>query len=457
MTYSYYDFIIIPLIDFIILPIYLAIFFGIAIKYRNKHYRRDHPWRPYFIPALTFKILGALVISFVFTYYYPGGDTVNIFENAYTANKSFDYSFGTWLDLILHRADQGDPRYYELWEKLYFYKDPATFTVCAITAVLNLFTFNSFIITACLFAFLSFWGVWALFRAFVTLYPNLTKPMALATLFIPSLIVWGSGIFKDTVCLFALSWLFYCIVRLMAYKDYRPKIFIIAIINFLLLIKIKIYIAMAFIPALLLWIFFYYSRTIKNWYGRQLAKVVFIVVIFGTLTLALSQFSEDLGRYSLENIAQTSATTRDYINWVSETEGGSSYSLGDVGSGIGGLLTKIPAAINVTLFRPYPWEARKPIVAITALEALLFLFLTLKIIYTVGLKKIWATISADPTIQFCLVFTLIFAFAVGISSYNFGTLSRYKIPCMPFYAVALIVIYYKNKRPHQQLIPFLKF
>jgi len=159
----------------------------------------------------------------------------------------------------------------------------------------------------------------------------------------------------------------------------------------------------------------------------------------------------------LENIAETSATTRDYINWVSETEGGSAYSLGDVGSGIGGLLTKIPAAINVTLFRPYPWEARKPIVAITALEALLFLFLTLKIIFKIGLKNIWATISADPTIQFCLVFTLIFAFAVGISSYNFGTLSRYKIPCLPFYAVALIVIFYKNKRPNQLLIPFLKF
>ncbi|HRA12632.1 MAG TPA: hypothetical protein PKX31_13225, partial [Chitinophagaceae bacterium] len=59
--------------------------------------------------------------------------------------------------------------------------------------------------------------------------------------------------------------------------------------------------------------------------------------------------------------------------------------------------------------------------------------------------------------QFCLVFTLIFAFAVGISSYNFGTLSRYKIPCLPFYAVALIVIFYKNKRPNQLLIPFLKF
>jgi hypothetical protein len=118
------------------------------------------------------------------------------------------------------------------------------------------------------------------------------------------------------------------------------------------------------------------------------------------------------------------------------------------------MLAKFPAAVNVTLFRPYPWEARKPIVVLTALEALLFLFLTFKVLFRVGTKKIWISISKNPTIQFSLIFTLIFAFAVGISSYNFGTLSRYKIPCMPFYATALILIYYDNKPLKKKLLPF---
>ncbi|MCB0472728.1 MAG: hypothetical protein KDC56_06690, partial [Flavobacteriaceae bacterium] len=115
------------------------------------------------------------------------------------------------------------------------------------------------------------------------------------------------------------------------------------------------------------------------------------------------------------------------------------------------------AAVNVTLFRPYPWEAKKVIVLLSALEALLFLFITLKIIFSVGLRKIWSTISKDPTIQFCLIFTLIFAFAVGISSYNFGALSRYRIPCLPFYTLAVTLIYYKNVPLKKQLIPFIKF
>src|SRR5204863_6631919 len=110
---------------------------------------------------------------------------------------------------------------------------------------------------------------------------------------------------------------------------------------------------------------------------------------------------------------------------------------------------------NVTLFRPYIWESKKIIVLISALEALLFLFITLKVLFTVGIVKVWRTISNDPAIQFCLVFSIIFAFAVGISSYNFGALSRYKIPCVPFYAMALILIYYKNRPLNKPLIPFI--
>jgi hypothetical protein len=158
----------------------------------------------------------------------------------------------------------------------------------------------------------------------------------------------------------------------------------------------------------------------------------------------MQRFGESLGKYSLEKIAETSQTTGRYIYYISGDEG-STYSLGEFEPTIGGMLTKFPLAVNVTFFRPYLWESKKIIVLLSALEAFLFLFLTIKILFTVGLVNIWKTVSQDPNIQFCLIFSVIFAFAVGLSSYNFGTLSRYRIPCMPFYALALILIYYRNK------------
>lgn len=443
------------LLDFILLPFYLAIFYKIAYSFRNNHYNKNHPYRPYFIPLLTFKIIGAIFISLYYTIYYKdGADTTNFYHNAFYLNQIFTDSPSTWFKLITRTIDNSDPVFYTYSNGIYFYRDPASFMVCIITSFVNLLTFNSFIISAVTFAFLSFWGCWAMFRAFATLYPKLTKPMAYAALFIPSTIVWGSGIFKDTVCLFALGWLFYSTVQMVVQKNFAPKVILIAALSFLLLVQIKLYIVMSFLPALLLWIFFYYSRSIRNTYARQLAKFVVIAVVAASAIIGLSYFSSQLGKYSLDNIVKTSAITRDYINWVSNEEGGSAYSLGEVGGGFGGMIAKFPAAVNVTLFRPYPWEAKKPIVALSALEALLFLFLTLKVIFEVGLKKMWASISKDPTIQFSLVFTLIFAFAVGISSYNFGTLTRYKIPCMPFYAAALVLIYYDNRPLKKKLLPF---
>ena len=165
----------------------------------------------------------------------------------------------------------------------------------------------------------------------------------------------------------------------------------------------------------------------------------------------MQKLSSGLGKYSLENIAATSLETRAWIGYVSDAEQGSGYDLGAFSPTIGGMLSKFPVAVNVTLFRPYPWEARKVIVFLSALEAILFFWLTLKTIFTVGLKKCWQTISKDPTIQVCLIFSIIFAFAVGISSYNFGSLSRYKIPCLPFYALAIILIYYKNMPAKKKL------
>jgi hypothetical protein len=45
----------------------------------------------------------------------------------------------------------------------------------------------------------------------------------------------------------------------------------------------------------------------------------------------------------------------------------------------------------------------------------------------------------------CFIFAVIFAIAVGASTTNFGALSRYKIPCMPFYFILLMLLYGKAK------------
>jgi hypothetical protein len=82
---------------------------------------------------------------------------------------------------------------------------------------------------------------------------------------------------------------------------------------------------------------------------------------------------------------------------------------------------------------------------LSALEALFFLVLTVKILLKVGILKTIKMITKEPIILFCILFALVLAFAVGVNSGNFGTLVRYKIPLMPYYLAALYILQAKAK------------
>ena len=442
-------------LDFALLPVVLGIVYAFAYNFRNRWYPRNHPWRRYFIAGLTVKVFGSIFIGLIYAYYYKGGDTFNYFNQSQIINSAFDESPGKWLNLLFRIPSATNEAYYNYISRMDFYNDSASYSVSAITAFVSSLTLNTYLPAAVLFAFISFSGIWALFRTFATLYPSLTRQIAIATLFIPSTFVWGSGIFKDTICMFGLGWLTYGTFQMLAKRNFKAGNAILTVLSFYLIAKVKPYILLGFIPALGIWILFNYSQRIKSPGAKFLVKLLFVAIIIGGFLFFMQRLgTETLGKYSLDKLVQTSSINRGYIYYVSGEEG-SAYSLGDFDATIPGMLSKFPLAVNVTFFRPYLWEAKKVIVLLSAIEALIFLFITLKILFSVGIIRIWRTVNSDPTIQFCLIFSIIFAFAVGISSYNFGALSRYKIPCLPFYALALILIYYKNNKPNFSLFrPF---
>lgn len=436
--------------DYLLLPIYIFLGYRIVLFIGNKYYPKGHPWRDYYFWAYVLKIFGALFISMVYQYYYHGGDTSYYFFHAKVINSAFDESISKWFNLILRVPDAYDGHYMQYIVQMPFYEDKGSYLVCAITAFINLFTFGSYLCTSVVFATVSFSGIWALFRTFAKQYPHLLKYIAIATLFIPSVIIWGSGIFKDTICMFALGWMIYSVFQMLIEKNKSIFNIVMFLLSFYILLVVKVYILIAFLPALALWVFFLYSNKIRPILLRSLVKLFIIFGSFFLFYVAYNYFGSAFGRYSLDNIAKTSLATRDWISYTSGDQG-SAYDLGEFDPSLTGLLSKFPQAVNVTLFRPYFWEAGKVIVFLNAIESFLFLWLTLRILFIIGPFKAWRIIQEDPNIQFCLIFSIIFAFSIGISTYNFGALSRYKIPCVPMYLLALILIYYKEKPTSKNL------
>jgi hypothetical protein len=220
-------------------------------------------------------------------------------------------------------------------------------------------------------------------------------------------------------------------------------------LSFYIIAIVKLYILLAFLPALSLWLLLTYSHKIKVVGVRWLVNFLFAGITIAGFSVLTQRFAAEMNTYSLEKVANTSASTRGWIAFASGDEG-SAYDLGEFEPTIEGMLSKFPAAVVVTLYRPFIWEAKKIIVALSAIEALIFLFFTAKVFYKKGLG-LFKTISQDPNLIFLLIFSLIFAFAVGISSYNFGALSRYKIPCLPFYAAFIVIVMYNRPANNTQV------
>jgi hypothetical protein len=285
-----------------------------------------------------------------------------------------------------------------------------------------------------------------MFKTFVSIYPNLHKPLAVAFLFIPSTVVWGSAMFKDTICMFGLGWLTYTTFRIFVNGDFSTRNLLLMALSFYLIALVKVYILVAFVPALCIWLLVTYSRKIRSSSMRWFVNILTITSCVSGLIFLSQSFASSLGRYSLENLANTAKSTQGYINYVSEIEGGSAYDLGEYDPTLMGMISKFPQAVTVTLFRPFLWEAKKPIMLLSAFESFAFLALFLYVLFGKGIKVLIKQTAKDPNMLFFLIYSLIFAFAVGISTGNFGSLSRYKIPCMPFFAAFLLILFFKNRK-----------
>jgi hypothetical protein len=433
------------LLDFVLAPFIAAFIYIIALNFRNKHYPEGHPWRPYFIPGLAVKMIGALLIGLIYAYYYKGGDTYNYHYHAKIINSAINESFEKWINLIFSIPDKTNIDYYEYTSKMYWYQTGSTYTTSAIAALLSAPLGSLYLPTALLFASISFTGVWALFRTFSKLYPHLTRQVAIATLFIPSVCIWGSSVFKDTISLFALGWLTYGLIQLLYFRNFKVQIVLTILISVLLAANVKVYILIAISPPVLFWALGERVKKIKNAQLRLIATTIALLAIIAFAGLLFTKDSEFTQKYSIDEIASTSNTTRNWISYVNTVDLGSGYDLGEFEPSLGGMVSKFPQAVNVALFRPYLWEAKKIIVLINALESLIFFVLTLKLIFSTGLGNIILSIVQTPAIQFTFFYSIVFAFAVGISSYNFGALSRYRIPCLPFYLLAITLIYYEHQ------------
>lgn len=429
--------------DFILLPFYLAIIYAFAYSSRNSLYSLRHPLRKYYIPALSVRIVGAVGLGLVYQYYYGyGADTGNYFYNSKLITEYFYKDLGTFFDLVFKPVlSTLEVRSTIGWNDSIFGFNEANYFPIRILAVLHLFTFGTYLPSALFFAVLAFSGTWKAYLAFVNIFPALYKQFAIAVLFMPSVFFWGSGILKDTIAMAALCWLFYCSYSLFILGRGKIKNSVIIIISLFTIVIVKAYIAMAFVPGLLIWIFFNYKNRIRS-QALRMASLPFLIVIIAIGSyFSYTRIAEQDARFSAERIQAQAVVVSTNMN-----DAGSAIDIGvTTGMGPAQLVGIAPLAIITAIFRPFLFEVRNPLMLLSAIEGTYILYLFGLVIFKTGVLKSLRIVSGTPLLLFLLIFTLVFAFAVGFSTSNFGTLVRYKIPFVPFFMSSLFIIIYIGK------------
>ncbi len=426
--------------DFFVTPVLIILIFFVA--YLVRPLVTDAINKRYFFPALAVKIVGAICLGLIYQFYYSGGDTYNFHTHGSRHIwEAFMDSPEKGFGLIFSGGVHG--KYYEYSSRIPFFTDPSAFFIIRLAAIFDFFTFSSYTGTAICFAVLSFVGMWMFFLTFYRRYPSLHGKIALATFFIPSVFFWGSGLLKDTLMIGCLGIATFEIDRLFFRRKISIPHLTILFVSIWCIFSVKKFLLQAFIPSALLWIYLGNLKLIPSLLVRVMVFPIMVALSIVSIYYTVVKVGEGDRKYAVENIAKTAQITAYDIRYHTGKDAGSGYTLGVLDGTFGSLLSLAPQAINVSLFRPYLWEVTNPFMLLSAIESLVFFVLTIFLFLKYGFSLLRSI--SNPDVSFSIVFSLIFAFAVGVSSFNFGTLARYKIPLMPFYAMALILMFYENR------------
>ena len=442
------DWVSYTLIDYLYSP-FLIIIILIAGYLHQKKKVEENPVYRYYLPGLAIKLFSAVVFLLIFTEYYGGGDTIDYLRGSISLSNFMFKHPSQFFQILFNQVDFSKSWWFfdmdTKWPPYFMWKDSNTRFVIVITSFINTLGLRSFMPTTILIAALSYAGGWKLFLFFTDLYPKLSKQMAIATLFVPSVIFWGSGVMKDTYTYAASAWFVYNIYMVFVKKEKIRLNVALAIINAFIILSIKAYIFAALLPGTIIWMSFDRIKRIKNKALATIIMPVILIIAFGIIMIVMSALQGQMGRYGSMDTAVKQAQTIQEDLLRSEQYGSNSYNIGTIDGTISGMLKVAPMALIAGMYRPFLWEARNPVMLISGLENFILLILTLYLLFKLKVIRFFQFIFSDPVLIFSLMFTIFFMFAVGMASANFGALVRYKIPAMPFFVASVFIMLDKYK------------
>lgn len=429
--------------DYIVFVIYIIIFYLLFAWRRNKY--KDPLLRKYHRQGFWIKVISCYAYCIFILYISPGDSNGLYHPEGYNIYKLILKDPSNFKLLFIKGKDFDQALLSNIYNLGYF-NEESNYMVTRIVALLCFLTYGKFLAINLFFSMISFTGVWRLYRFFYEQYPQMHKQFAIGILYLPTFVFWSSGILKDPLCTGALGWITYSLYSIFYTSKNKIPYLILALGFSYLIVILKVYILISYLPFLLLFLLLKNVTLIRNTFVKILLVSIFLLgSVFGFIRITSSMQSA-LGNFATGGVSQSIKTyQQNYENQAGFAS--SNFSLGvEFDGSSNSLLRMAPAAVVATLFRPFIWESKKFSTLISSLESLALMLLTLYTLIRTGPVKFLLTIIKKPIVLYCFLFSVIFSLFVGATTLNFGSLVRYKIPGLPFYVISMFFILYFNNK-----------
>ncbi len=381
--------------------------------------------RKIFWPALFAKLMAGFCVGWIYMYYYSTGDTIGYFSDGVMLADFARTDFPSYCWFLWSGDETAG-----IWSNQNFLQSRTLFMV-KIVSIVNLLSHDNYWISSLYFSFISFLSAWYLVKVVIRVNGSLRYAAVIGFLFFPSIVLWSSGIIKESLAMASLFFLTSIFLTFWLREPFRWWQWILGSLAVWLAWKLKYYYLAVFLPVVIAGLavrllFFGRLRLQPVAYRVLIWCFFFFVPVVITSTTRPNFHSDRLMAVIISNNAEFQAISNDddliHYNSLQPT--------------VGSLLQNAPWALFSGLFRKLPWEARTVFQLISSLENIILLLLACAALGNVN-KMIR---SPYRLLLFSIVvYTVILCVFLALSTPNFGTLSRYRISFLPFFFLLISI------------------
>jgi len=276
--------------------------------------------------------------------------------------------------------------------------------------------------------------------------PEHRRYVLMGVMLLPSVIFWTGGLIKESVAMSGVGIAVLGAYYLAERSDFLRGIVLIAL-GGLTAYLVKPYVLFPFFIAAPVW--YLAARMRESGDNLSILLTPFRMILFaGLVALGLMVLSYLVPSLSVDSLGDELASVQYSGTTVS---GNTNYHLISAESvatrGRVAQLLAAPFAFLFALTRPWFFEARSSQTLVATIETTALTLIMIQSVRRMGLMQWIRHILARPWLVFCITYVVIFGTAVGLGSTNVGSLSRYRIPMMPFYGALVAVSYAWAYRP----------